>query len=80
MCRTGYCEICGRYSTRLSKHHKLKKYLWNGKGGVIWCCREPCHNEIEKEITRRENALLKQHPEIYLEVLDDFLTDKLPRR
>lgn len=82
MCKhvSGYCPICKFRNLKLTRHHKLKKYIWpelkNDEDNHIYICRT-CHDNIEREITKRENKLLKEHPEIYLEVLDDFLTDKI---
>ena len=76
MCRMGYCPVCKTDGLMLTKHHKWKRAVWgrnkkkNGK--VIWLCRD-CHNEIEAEITRKENALLQNNPDIYIGTLNDFL-------
>jgi hypothetical protein len=34
-------------------------------------CRR-CHDEIEKEITERENIILQQYPELYTGVVEMF--------
>lgn len=72
----GYCPICKIERLFLTKHHKWKRAVWgrdkkkNSK--VIWICRD-CHNEIEAEITRKENAILQNNPNIYIGTLNYFL-------
>ncbi len=76
MCRIGYCPICKRDGLVLTKHHKWKRSVWgrdkkkNSK--AIWLCRT-CHDEVEQEITRKENAILKSNPNIYIGTLNEFL-------
>jgi hypothetical protein len=76
MCRIGYCPICREDGLVLTKHHKWRRAVWSRNkkknGKVIWICR-PCHDRVEQEITFRENHLLHQHPEIYIETLNEFL-------
>ena len=71
----GYCPICKWRNVRLTKHHKWRKAVWHDekkRGKTIMICRE-CHDELEKEITRRENEILRQHPEIYIGTLEEFI-------
>lgn len=76
MCRIGYCPGCKSHGVVLTNHHKWKRSVWgrdkkkNGK--TIWLCR-PCHDVLEAEITRKENEILRQHPDIYIGTLDEFL-------
>lgn len=76
MCRIGYCPGCRRHGVVLTNHHNWKRSVWgrdkkkNGK--TTWLCRD-CHSELEAEITKKENAILKQHPEIYADTLREFL-------
>ncbi len=77
----GECPICG-WKGRLSKHHKLKKFVFpelkNRKTNIIAICRYPCHDAIEKIVSQKENALLREHSqEIYLDTLQDFLDGKI---
>lgn len=76
MCRIGYCPGCRQDGMVLTKHHKWKRSVWgrNRKKNrkVIWLCRD-CHTKVEAEITRRENAILQQHAEIYIGTLNEFL-------
>ena len=73
------CRICG-WKGRVTKHHKLKKYIWpelqNEESNIIYVCRYPCHDAIEEIIRQKENAILKQHPEIYEETIKEFLQGK----
>lgn len=60
----------------LTKHHKFKRAVWgrdkkkNRKS--IWLCKD-CHVKLEAEITKRENEVLQQHIEIYIEPLNELL-------
>jgi len=75
MCHIGYCPICKQNGLLLTKHHKWKKAVWRDKKKitkVIWICRD-CHDDVEKEITRKENIILRQHEEIYIGTLNEFL-------
>jgi hypothetical protein len=76
MCRIGFCPACRKDGLILTKHHKWKRAVWGRdkkkKAKIVWLCRN-CHDEIEAEITRRENALLKSNPEIYIGTLNEFL-------
>jgi 5-methylcytosine-specific restriction endonuclease McrA len=80
MCHIGYCPICRQHGLQLTRHHKWKKAVWGRDrkkiGKTIYICRE-CHNLVEQEITRRENIILKQHPDIYIGTLNKFLGGKL---
>ncbi|MDD5551420.1 MAG: hypothetical protein PHS34_09185, partial [Candidatus Omnitrophica bacterium] len=71
------CPICGRIRN-LTKHHRKKKKVFGKNNDTIYLCRD-CHNDVENEITRRENAILRRHPEIYIGTLNDFLTGKMFR-
>jgi len=39
---------------------------------IVFICRD-CHTALEREITRKENIILQQHPEIYTVTLQDFV-------
>lgn len=79
MAKSGRCPLCGKY-TNLTKHHVYKTCVWRNKpetqSHIFYVCRS-CHDEIEKEILKRENIVLQKHPEIYTGVVNDFLTGKV---
>jgi len=79
MARVGRCPICKRV-VQLTRHHKWRqavwKKMWWTQGKIILICRD-CHDELEKEITRRENKVLQQHPEIYSGTLEDFIRGRI---
>ncbi|MFA5755339.1 MAG: hypothetical protein WC909_03245 [Candidatus Paceibacterota bacterium] len=74
MMKSGVCPVCGRF-TRLTRHHVFKSCVWFDKPEtqtrIFYVCRR-CHDEIEKEITRRENIILQQYPELYTGVVEMF--------
>jgi len=76
MSRQGYCPICKQHGLYLTRHHIWKTHVWGQdqkkQKKKIWICRL-CHDQIEQEITRRENEVLKNHPEIYIGTLQEFL-------
>ena len=66
------CEICGCIRP-LTKHHIFKGHVWGRRSTeIVYLCR-PCHDDVEKEITRKENIILRKHPEIYTETIDNFM-------
>jgi len=81
MCRYGYCPICKRTDVELTRHHKWRTHVWKHdrkkQKKKILICRK-CHDELEKEITRREGIILRQHPELYIGTLNEFLAGKFP--
>lgn len=83
MCRFGYCPICRRTDVPLTRHHKWRTHVWKydrkKQKKKILICRE-CHDAVEIEITRRENEILREHPEIYIGTLNEFLTGRFPER
>lgn len=82
MCLIGYCPICKRHGVSLTKHHKWKTHVWGNdkkkQKKKILICRD-CHDQVEKEITRRENIILRGHPEIYIGTLNEFLAGRYER-
>ena len=76
---SGRCPVCGKWTT-LTKHHIFKSCVWRSKpetqSKIFLVCRR-CHDAIEIEITRRENLILMEHPELYTGVVEDFLNGKL---
>ena len=66
--------MCGRF-TRLTRHHVFKSCVWFDKPEtqtrIFYVCRR-CHDKIEIEITRRENIILQQYPELYTGVVEMF--------
>ena len=69
------CPICLQ-RRRLSKHHIWKLHVWRNNGcsdtDIEYIC-ESCHQVLEAEITRKENEILQQYPEIYAGTFNDFL-------
>ena len=76
MQKVGVCPVCGRV-TKLTRHHQhiFKSCVWFDKPEtqtrIFYVCRR-CHDEIEKEITERENIILQQYPELYTGVVEMF--------
>lgn len=76
MCRIGYCPGCRRHGMLLTNHHNWKRSVWgrnkkkNSK--TTWLCRD-CHTKLEVKISKKEGKILRQHPEIYIDTLNDFL-------
>jgi predicted Fe-S protein YdhL (DUF1289 family) len=84
MQRNGVCPVCKR-RTVLTRHHILK---WNvfhndNEDNIIYLC-EKCHNNgkncLEELIRERENALLKQYPELYIKALEDYFNGVRPNK
>jgi hypothetical protein len=75
----GKCPICKRFCNQLTKHHKWRRAVWGKKknSDVIYICRK-CHDELEIAITKKENNILRKFPEIYRDVLSDFLENGVP--
>lgn len=68
------CEICGERK-RLTKHHIFRRAVWGRtrkNNEVSYICRD-CHDILESEITRKENQILRQYPEIYAGTLNEFI-------
>ena len=80
---TGKCPICGK-TKRLTKHHILKWTVFHNddKENIILICQR-CHNYgkncLEELIRERENNLLRQHPELYLTALKDYMNGVRPK-
>jgi hypothetical protein len=72
----GVCPICNRHYNSLTIHHVFRTHVYkhdkNKQRIKINLCRA-CHDEVEKEITRKENILLRQHPEIYRDTINQFI-------
>ena len=73
----GRCPICKFRYMALTRHHRWKKAVWgriykeDGTEDTIDICRE-CHDFLETEITRKENEILRKHPEIYIGTLEEL--------
>jgi hypothetical protein len=74
--RAGVCPICKEYYPALTEHHIHKRMVFGRgrhNGFTIFIC-DYCHIEVEKEITRRENIVLKQHKkDIYEDAINSFI-------
>lgn len=73
----GICPICGKRK-RLTRHH-IKKWVVFHDDNIdnhFYLC-ERCHNQgkmcLEELIRERENNLLRKHPELYTQALDDYI-------
>ena len=79
MVKRGICPVCGKQIT-LTRHHVFKSCVWRCRpetqGRILLVCRR-CHDAIEIEITRRENLILREYPDLYTGVVDDFLSGAL---
>jgi len=68
------CPICLERK-KLTRHHLWRRAIF-GRGTrnneVELICNE-CHQTLEAEITRKENAILKQYPEIYAGTFNEML-------
>lgn len=71
------CPVCRKYKD-LTKHHVFPKYVWinYGKSKKLLVCRD-CHNLIHKEISNREKEILREFPEIYTDVVEDYVNGLL---
>ena len=69
------CPKCGKLK-KLTKHHILPKRYFDNETDTLYICRE-CHNLLEELIRRMENKLkerlLKQQPQIYFKIVEEFL-------
>ena len=52
----------------MSHHHILPIAVF-GEGERIEVCRTPCHDALNELIREKENAILQEHQEIYLDAL-----------
>lgn len=68
------CPICLERK-KLTNHHLWRRAVFgrgNKNNEIELICNE-CHQTLEAEITRKENQILKQHPEIYAGTFNEFL-------
>ncbi len=69
----GVCPKCHRYG-KLTKHHIYRSAVWHPyRQNKKKCLCRDCHDSLEKRITAAENEVLRQYPELYTRVLNDFL-------
>jgi hypothetical protein len=69
-----FCRICKEWNggdVEISRHHIYKSAVF-GDGKEIEVCRTPCHDALEELIREKENAILRQHPEIYEEAIKEM--------
>lgn len=69
-----FCKICQEWcggNVELSHHHIHKEAVF-GEGEEMEVCRTPCHDALEELIREKENAILRQHPEIYEEAIKEM--------
>lgn len=72
-----FCPICKEWQHGEPDHHHIFKGAVFGRiGKTIEICRSPCHNAVEEIIRLKENDILRQHPEIYQDTLNEFLDGK----
>lgn len=76
----GDCPICKWKDVPLTEHHILKKQIWpelrTTENNLSYICQE-CHDAINEVLRLKENALLKEHPEIYYSTLHQFLSGEI---
>lgn len=68
------CPICLQRK-RLTKHHIWRRAVFGRtpkNNETEYICNE-CHQTLEAEITKKENEVLKQYPEIYAGTLNEYL-------
>ena len=72
----GVCPKCHRH-TKLTKHHIYRSAVWfpYRQEKKKYLCRD-CHDDLERKVTEAENKILRQYPEIYPRVLNEFLYPK----
>lgn len=68
------CPICLERK-RLTRHHLFRRAVFGRtqKNNEVECICNECHQTLEAEITRKENEILKQYPEIYAGTFNEFL-------
>ena len=68
------CPICLQ-KRRLTNHHLWRRAVYGrtARNNEIEKICEVCHQVLETEITRKENQILRQHPEIYAGTFNSFL-------
>ena len=66
----GRCPICKKIKP-LTRHHVYKKAVFGDNDSIVLVCRQ-CHDRIEEVIRDKENALLIEHPDIYMDTWIDF--------
>ena len=67
------CEICGSKKD-LEGHHIYKYAVFLEREGfdkIVWLCKK-CHKELEDIIRKRENDVLRNKPELYLNSWTSF--------
>jgi hypothetical protein len=68
------CPICLEKKV-LHRHHLWRRAIFgrgNRNNEVELIC-DICHQTLESEITRKENQILRQYPEIYAGTFNEFL-------
>lgn len=69
-----YCKICKEWNggnVEISHHHRYKEAVF-GPGEEMEVCRTPCHDALEELIREKENEILRQHPEIYTDAINEM--------
>jgi hypothetical protein len=78
--RAGVCPICKEYYPALTEHHIHKRMVFgHGRHNriTIHIC-DYCHVEVEAEISRRENIVLRQHKkDIYEDTINAFIYGRI---
>jgi hypothetical protein len=78
--QAGVCPICHEYYPRLTEHHIHKRMVFGRSkknGFTIHIC-DYCHIEVEGEVTRRENIVLRQHKkDIYEDTINAFVNGRI---
>jgi len=68
------CPICLERK-RLTRHHLFRRAVFGRtqKNNEVECICNECHQTLEAEITRKENEILKQYPEIYAGTFNEMI-------
>jgi hypothetical protein len=72
-----FCRICQEWNAENDKsHHHIFPFAIFGEGERIEVCRTPCHDALNELIREKENAILQEHSEIYLDALKKIIGNK----
>ena len=72
-----YCRICREWNVDADKsHHHIFPFAIFGEGETVEICRTPCHDSLNELIREKENAILQEHQEIYLDALKEISGNK----
>jgi hypothetical protein len=71
-----YCRICREWNVEKDKsHHHIKPWTVfhdDSPENILEVCRTPCHDALNELIKEKEDAILQEHEEIYLDALKEM--------